>query len=36
MPDLGGAIIGVLSILALYYLYRHVDDFGDGNVGGDK
>lgn len=33
MPDVSGIIIGWLSILAIYYLLKHCDDFTDGNVG---
>ena len=36
MPDLPGMIVGMLSILALYFIYRHCDDLSDGNVGGDR
>jgi hypothetical protein len=32
MPCLAGGIIGILSILALYYLYKYADELSDGNI----
>lgn len=32
MPDLGGLIIGTLSIAAIAVLYRYADVLGDGNI----
>ena len=33
LPDVGGAIVGTLCIIALRYLYLNCDAFSDGNVG---
>jgi len=35
-PDPMGFVVGILSILALVYLYRNADAFSNGNVGADK
>ena len=32
MPDLGGAIVGILSVLALVALYRYSEHLSDGNI----
>lgn len=32
MPSTAGAMIGILSILALYFLYKYADEFSDGNI----
>lgn len=36
LPDVGGAVIGTLCIIALRYLYLHCDALGDGNVGAEE
>ncbi len=33
---IGQATLGVGSVIALIYLYRHVESFSDGNVGGEE
>jgi len=32
MPCSVGAVIGILSILTLYFLYKHADELSDGNI----
>lgn len=32
MPCPAGAVIGILSILALYFLYKYADELSDGNI----
>lgn len=35
MPDFGGAVIGILSLLVIYFMVTRAEDFSDGNVGAD-
>lgn len=35
MFDLSGGIIGIMSCLLIYYMFKYSDQFSDGNVGGD-
>lgn len=36
MPCVLGSLLGGLSVMALYAIWKHADDLSDGNVGEDK
>jgi len=36
MLDIIGNVIGVSSLLGIYFIYKYSDALGDGNVGSEK